>query len=115
MTTIMIMISTGSSEGVACNGDMQTSLCDVDADGQDVLAVLPVILEVGAVAGLFAVVDQVEAPARSGQDRQRGDAHIVGYYVLVYADTTDRRGEGLGHRGGSERVVPNWYRSPSVS
>jgi hypothetical protein len=30
------------------------------------------------------------------------DAHIVGYYVLVYADTTDRAGEGLGHRGGGE-------------
>jgi hypothetical protein len=28
------------------------------------------------------------------------DAHIVGCYVLVYADTTDRAGEGLGHRGG---------------
>jgi hypothetical protein len=30
------------------------------------------------------------------------EAHIVGYYVLVYADTTDRAGEGLGHRGGAE-------------
>src|SRR5215218_3088763 len=35
-STGTIMISTGSSERVACSGDMQTSLCDVDADGQDV-------------------------------------------------------------------------------
>jgi hypothetical protein len=27
------------------------------------------------------------ALAQMPQDRRRGDAHIVGYYVLVYADT----------------------------
>src|SRR5215203_1332082 len=40
-------------------------LCDVHADGQDVFAVLPMVQEVRAVAGLFAVVDRVEAPARA--------------------------------------------------
>jgi len=44
-------------------------------------------------------------PPRQGQDRQRGNAHIVGYYALVCADTGGhtgrvRLGEGLGHRGG---------------
>ena len=41
-----------------------------------------------------------------GLGRRRGGAHVVGYYVLVYADTTaqaKRPGEGLGHRGGAKR------------
>src|SRR5215208_7751837 len=33
------------------------------------------------------------SPAPIGQGRRRGDAHIVGYYVLVYADTI------VSHRG----------------
>jgi hypothetical protein len=59
------MISTGSSERVACSGDMQTSLCDVDADGEDVLAVLLVILEVGAVADLDGIINRVESASRA--------------------------------------------------
>jgi hypothetical protein len=46
-----------------------------------------------------------------GQDRRRGDAHIGGYYVLVYADTTaqeKRPGEGLGHRGGAMLNFREW-------
>src|SRR5215203_6653181 len=39
-------------------------------------------------------------PALVGQDRQRGDAHIVGYYAPA---TGGRAEEGLGHRGGAER------------
>jgi hypothetical protein len=44
-------------------------------------------------------------PIRPGPPAR--DAHIVGYYVLVYADTRDtqaeRLGEGLGHQGAAER------------
>jgi hypothetical protein len=40
-------------------------LCVVDPHGQDVLAVLMAVQEVGTVAGLFAVVDRVEAPTRA--------------------------------------------------
>src|SRR5215207_10110779 len=35
------------------------------------------------------------APARSAQDRRKVDAHIGGYYVLVYAHTKGRDGGGL--------------------
>jgi hypothetical protein len=44
------------------------------------------------------------SPPRKARRRRRGDAHIVGYYVLVYADTTNRAGGGLGHQGGAERL-----------
>src|SRR5215210_9129028 len=43
-------------------------LCVVDPHGQNVLAMLPAVLVVGAVAGLFAVVDRVEAPTRAAGD-----------------------------------------------
>jgi hypothetical protein len=55
-----------------------------------------------------------DSPTPIGQGRRRGDAHIGGYYVLVYADTTrrttpDRRGrersKGIG-AGQSEGPEP---------
>jgi ribosome-binding protein aMBF1 (putative translation factor) len=64
-STGTIMISTGSSERVACSGDTQTSLGDVDVDGQKVLAGLPVILEVGAVADLDGIINRVEPAPRA--------------------------------------------------
>jgi hypothetical protein len=77
-STGTIMISTGSSERVACSGDMQTSLCDVDADGEDVLAGLLVILEVGAVADLDGIINRVEPAPRA-----------VGHGVEVLANITN--------------------------
>jgi hypothetical protein len=77
-STGAIMISTGSSERVARNGDTQTPLGDVDAHGEDVLAVLPVILEVGAVADLDSIINRVESASRA-----------VGHEVKVLADVAD--------------------------
>ena len=59
-------------------GALSTPLGNVHADGQDVLAVLPATQEVGAVAGLFAVVDRVEAPTRAARHK-----------VEVLADVAD--------------------------
>jgi hypothetical protein len=59
-------------------GAMATPLSNVHADGQDVLAVLPATQEVGAVAGLFAVVDRVESPTRA-----------AGHEVEVLTDAAD--------------------------
>src|SRR5215208_3025618 len=58
-------------ERVACHGDTQTSLCDIDADGQKVLAVLLVILEVGAVADLDGIINRVY-PAPRARGRCKG-------------------------------------------
>jgi hypothetical protein len=38
-----------------------------------------------------------------GQDRWRGDAHIVGYYA---PERRVKPREGLGHRGGAEHSLP---------
>jgi hypothetical protein len=50
------------------------------------------------------------SPAPKGQDRRRGDAHIVGYYVLVYANQNGatqspraKRGEYTGAKWGVKR------------
>ena len=77
-STGTIMISTDSRERVARNGDTQTPLCDVDAHGEDVLATLPVILEVGAVADLDGVINRVESASRATR-----------HEVKVLADVAD--------------------------
>src|SRR5918995_1400684 len=54
-----------------------------------------------------------------GQERRRGDAHIGGYYVLVYVDTRGctapgRPGEGLRESGwGKAKAAPK--RRPSAA
>jgi hypothetical protein len=42
------------------------------------------------------------APPRLGQERRRGDAHIVGYYAPAARTGAE---EGLGHRDGAKRRV----------
>jgi hypothetical protein len=77
-STGTIMIFTGSRERVACSGDTQTPLGDVDADGQDVLAVLPVILKVGTVADLDGIINRVYPAPRATR-----------HEVKVLADVAD--------------------------
>src|SRR5215208_6921185 len=54
-------------------------------------------------------VDIAYSPVPIGQDRRRGDAHIVGYYA---PEQRVKPREGLGHRGGAQRFqVPRWSSS----
>jgi hypothetical protein len=49
--------------------------------------------------------ESLHSPAPIGRGRRRGDAHIVGYYVLVYADIGADEGLGIGV-GQSEESEP---------
>jgi hypothetical protein len=72
-------------------------LCMVDPHGQKVLAVLPAVREVRAVAGLFAIIDRVEAPARA-----------AGHEVEVLADVADLVAAGTVES--QESVQRPWWR-----
>jgi hypothetical protein len=77
------MISTGSSERVARNGDTQTPLCDVDAHSEDVLAVLLVILEVGAVADLDGIINRVEPAPRATRHEVKVLANMMNLLTML--------------------------------
>jgi hypothetical protein len=82
-STGTIMISTDSRERVARNGDTQTPLCDVDAHGEDVLAVLPVILEVGAVADLDGIINRVESASRAPRHEVKVLANMMNLLTML--------------------------------
>jgi hypothetical protein len=67
-------------------GTMATPLGNVHAHGQDVLAVLPATQEVGTVAGLFAVVDRVEAATRAAGHEVKILADMAGELAALTAD-----------------------------
>jgi hypothetical protein len=101
---------------VLCRRDERIARCKLrvrdatfrysDGERQDVFAVLPAVREVRAVAGLFTVVDRVEAPARA-----------AGYEVEVLAWRSlakpgESRGRGCGRARGL--VVPWWMGALAV-
>jgi hypothetical protein len=58
----------------------------------------------------------LHSPAPFGQGHRRGDAHIVGYYVLVYAATREHTGRAVGRglrasgRGRAKAALPRQRR-----
>jgi hypothetical protein len=77
LLAVLVYVADENTPAVAGTG-APAALGREHTDGQDVFAVLPAAQEVGTVAGLFAVVDRVEAPARYGRDSGgRTAAHVV--------------------------------------